>query len=109
MKLVVPTGYMIGQGTKYLTIEMCDNPLGEHSVRQIAIPVDTERTHKNAQAKEICPFASLSFAWASGAAPDLLGLALLFILALGFVSIALPPTRQVAFLRPPLRGPPLRV
>ena len=109
MKMVVPTGYMIGQGTKYLTIEMCDNPLGAHSVRQIAIPVDTERSQKNAQAKEICPFASLSFAWSSGAAPELLGLALLFILALGFVAPAPPPARQVTFLRPPLRGPPLHV
>lgn len=106
MKMVVPTGYMIGQNAKILTIEMCDDSLGQHSVRQIAIPMKQTPGQGTDVNKGACPYASLSIAFTGGAAPDLLALAFLFILALGFAPIVVPQAKQISFLRPPLRGPP---
>ena len=38
--------------------------------------------------------------------PVLLAAALAFILLVGFAPLRAPPARDIAFLRPPLRGPP---
>ena len=107
MKIVVPTGFMIGQNSKVLTVQICNEAIGNHAWKQIVIPMkesggDSDRK----QGKVDCPFASLSMASMTGADPALLALALAFILALGFAPARTSLPKRVSYLRPPLRGPP---
>ncbi|WP_374528316.1 hypothetical protein [Novosphingobium sp.] len=107
MKMVVPTGFMIGQNSKVLTVQICDDALGNHSVQQLVLPMkggggDWEQK----QGKSECPFASLSIASMVGADPSLLALALAFIFALGFAPARFILPQRAIHLRPPLRGPP---
>ena len=107
MKLLVPTGYMIGHGTQTLTVLMCNDASGAQAVRQMTIPVkDSGSESGSAQGKSECPYASLSMAATSGADLALLALALVYILALGFAPAAILPRARDHHLRPPLRGPP---
>ena len=110
MKAIVPTGFMIGQNSKVLTVQICDDAFGNHAVKQIAIPMkDGSSDSSGKQGKGECPFSSLSMASMSGADPALLALALAFILALGFVPTRTAYPERVFHLRPPLRGPPALV
>ena len=107
MKIVVPTGFMIGQNSKVLTVQICNEAIGNHAWKQIVIPMKEsggDSDHK--QGKVDCPFASLSMASMTGADPALLALALAFILALGFAPARTSLPKRVSYLRPPLRGPP---
>ena len=107
MKIVVPTGFMIGQNSKVLTVQICDEVFGNHAVKQIVIPMkDGGSDSGQKQGKGECPFASLSMASMTGADPALLALALAFILALGFAPARITLPKRVSHLRPPLRGPP---
>ncbi|MDE2596059.1 MAG: hypothetical protein KGL44_04180 [Sphingomonadales bacterium] len=107
MKLLVPTGYMIGQGTQTLTVLMCNDASGTQAVRQMVIPFkDSSGDTGHAQGKGECPYASLAMASLTGADPALLTLALVYILALGFAPAAILPRARENRLRPPLRGPP---
>lgn len=107
MKIVVPTGFMIGQNSKVLTVQLCTNGLGHAVTAKIAIPMKGEPSDSSGkQGKAECPFASLSMASMTGADPALLALALAFILALGFAPTQTSHPKRVSYLRPPLRGPP---
>lgn len=110
MKIVVPTGFMIGQNSKVLTIQICDETIGNHAVKQLIIPMkDGSSDSGSKQGKGECPFSSLSMASMAGADPALLALALAFILALGFAPAQTSHPKRVSYLRPPLRGPPALV
>lgn len=108
MKIAVPTGFMIGQNTKVLTIEICADAFGNHAVKQIAVPMKDGQS-KGDKAKGECPFTSLSMATLGGTDPVLLALALAFIIALGFAPATISSAQRVFHLRPPLRGPPALV
>ena len=108
MKIVVPTGFMIGTDSKVLAVQICDDTQGNHAVKHLVIPMKGGDAGGK-QAKADCPFASLSMASLTGADPTLLGLALAFILALGFAPTPHLPAKRPAHLRPPLRGPPVLV
>jgi hypothetical protein len=110
MKIVSPTGFMIGQNSKVLTVQICDEAFGNHTLKHLVIPMEdggSESGHK--QGKGECPFASLSMASMAGADPSLLALALAFILALAFAPARIPAPKRASYLRPPLRGPPALV
>lgn len=110
MKIVVPTGFMIGQNSKVLTVQICDETFGNHAVKQLIIPMkDGSSDAGSKQGKGECPFSSLSMASMTGADPALLALALAFILALGFAPVQTAHPKRVTHLRPPLRGPPALV
>ncbi len=110
MKIVVPTGFMIGQNSKVLTVQLCTDSLGHAVTAKIAIPMKGEPGDSSGkQGKAECPFASLSMASMTGADPALLALALAFILALGFAPTPTSLPKRVSYLRPPLRGPPALV
>ncbi|MBB5985760.1 DUF2946 family protein [Sphingobium lignivorans] len=107
MKALVPGGYMIGQSSKVLTVQICHDGLGEPITRQIVIPMNGEPgDHGSKQGKSDCAFSSLSMASLAGAGPALLAIALAFIIALGFAPVRLPHPQRIFHLRPPLRGPP---
>lgn len=110
MKIVVPTGFMIGQHSQVLTVQICDDAFGNHSVKQLVIPMKDVGDHSGSkQSNAECPFASLSMASMAVADPVLVALALAFILALGFGPVPIPFRRRRSCLRPPLRGPPALV
>lgn len=109
MKALVPAGFMLGQQSRVLTIEICADTLGAKITRQIVVPHQSKPGEgQSAQAKGAgtCAFSSLAMASLAGADAALLALALAFIIALGFTPAAQPQLRRVAHLRPPLRGPP---
>jgi hypothetical protein len=107
MKIIVPTGFMIGQNSKVLTVQLCTDGLGHAVTAKIAISMKGEPSDSSGkQGKGECPFASLSMASMTGADPALLALALAFIMALGFAPTQTSHPKRVSYLRPPLRGPP---
>jgi hypothetical protein len=110
MKIVVPTGFMIGQNSKVLTVQLCTDGLGHAVTAKIVIPMKGDPGDSSGkQGKAECPFASLSMASMTGTDPALLALALAFILALGFAPARTSHPKRVSYLRPPLRGPPALV
>lgn len=108
MKIVVPTGYMIGSESRTFTVRICEDALGGHAVKQVVVPMKPGASgqHKAKGANGDCAFASHGMAALAGMDPIQLALALVFILALGFIAATAPPARPLARLRPPLRGPP---
>lgn len=103
-KALVPGGYMIGQDSKVLTVQLCHDGLGETITKQLVIPMKGDASGK--QGKGDCAFSSLSMASLGGADTALLAMALAFIIALGFAPVRSPRPRRIFHLRPPLRGPP---
>ncbi|NLR72071.1 hypothetical protein HGI47_14440 [Novosphingobium sp. ERN07] len=107
MKVVVPSGFMIAQNSKVLTVQICSDGFGHSLTKQLVIPMKGEPSDSSSkQGKGDCPFSTLSMASVSGADQALLGLALAFILALGFVPVRGALPSPFFYLRPPLRGPP---
>lgn len=110
MKIMIPAGYMAGQDSKVLTVKICDDAFGNQTVKQFVIPMEDEGSGPGAKHESngagLCHFASLSLASMSAAAPELLAMALAFILALGFALVRVFLPKGVSHLRPPLRGPP---
>jgi hypothetical protein len=109
MKLVVPSGYMIGQESSVLTVRICQDSTAATAFQQIAIPMkstDSESDGAHGKASNTCPYATLSMASLASADTVLLAMALLFILALGFAPVRTSLPQRIAHLRPPLRGPP---
>jgi hypothetical protein len=110
VKAAVPAGYMVHQRGTVLTVEICTDASGGVVKQRIMIPASGE-TGKAADAQgkapATCPYAGLGFAALGGGADALLlALAMGFILALGFSPSRAATPKRVAFLRPPLRGPP---
>lgn len=107
MKLLVPSGYMIGPAYQILTIEICADASGSHVAEQIAIPLQGGSTKTESGIGE-CPFVSLSMSAMTDENIGLLLLALAYILALGFARTRSNLTRLPNYLRLLLRGPPSR-
>lgn len=104
LKAALPTGFMISQQSRTLTVEICADSLGRMVTHQLVLPMKGDAGGE--QGKGECPFASLSMASLDAADPVLLAAALAFILALGFAPAHLPRLERATRLRPPLRGPP---
>ena len=111
MKALIPAGYMIGNGDRVLTVQICADSQGGQVTQQIVLPGDgkTDGQGEHGKTDGTCAFSALAFASLSAADPVLLALALIFILALGFVPVAAPRAARQSHLRPPLRGPPALV
>ncbi|RVU05815.1 hypothetical protein EOE18_07500 [Novosphingobium umbonatum] len=105
VKALVPTGYMLGTDTRTITVQICADSLGRQIIKQIEIG---HKDSQKAKPDTSCAFSGLHHAAMGGADPILLALALLFILALGFAPWHAPLHKRLAYLRPPLRGPPAR-
>ena len=96
MKVLVPSGFMIAQNSKVLTVQLCTDGLGHAVTAKIAIPMNGEPSDSSGkQGKADCPFASLSMASMTGTDTALLALALAFILALGFAPAPTPRHRRI--------------
>lgn len=111
IKALVPAGFMLETRNHILTVAVCADASGGHSAaRQIVIPGKSDgQAQVQTKASEGCAFSALSFAALSGADPDLLALALAFILLLGVRAVSVLRVAPARRIRPPLRAPPLFV
>jgi hypothetical protein len=108
MKIMVPSGFMVGMGAESLSITICDGR-GPEQTRQINLP-QSGHSHDNpaeqGKMSDACPYAALGMAALSGTPAMLLVVALAFIMARGTWPPVVPQPALRFFLRPPLRGPP---
>ena len=110
LKALLPAGFMLSAtGERILTVTICADASGTPRQMQIAIPDKEGAAGDASKAADIgqpCAFSGLGHAALSGTDPVLLAAALTFILLLGYAPPSALPLRDLAFLRPPLRGPP---
>lgn len=107
LKALLPSGFMLGQHHRTITIEICHDATGGSSTLQMLLPTKAGSDHVPGKpAKGECPFGALSMASLGGADPVQLALAIAFIMALGFAAIRPAALTRSYYLRPPLRGPP---
>jgi hypothetical protein len=112
VKAAIPVGYMVSSSPdRVVTVSICADATGGLRQMQMVIPgKDQGDSHSgNAKMDGQCAFSSLNHATLDGADAFLLALAIAFILALGFLPTAQLHIAQLAYLRPPLRGPPVAV
>lgn len=110
LKLVVPTGYMIGDARGHVAIVMCPGSGADPVVA--AMPgmhgamADHGKSKEHGKPEQPCAFAGLSAAALGAVDPVQLAALIVFVMAAG-LSLA-PPLLQIrrSYLRPPLRGPP---
>ena len=111
VKALIPAGYMISADSKTFTVGICSDGIGAARTLTMTIPMESGKSgdpaHKGATDSP-CAFSVLSTAMMGGADAPLLALALLFILALGFLPPSALPRVGAVRLRPPSHGPPSR-
>ena len=110
LKLVVPSGYMIGSEHGRITIELCSG-VAPRAVT-MAMPgmhgdmPDHGKSRDHGKAEMPCAFAGLSAA-SLGAIDSVQLITLIaFVMAVGLSPTVLPAITRRIYLRPPLRGPP---
>jgi hypothetical protein len=110
LKLIVPTGYMIGNEHGRVAIVVCS---GIFTATGMAGPAmhgamtDHGKSDDHGKMEQPCAFAGLSAAALGTIDPILLTALIAFVLALGTAPmVPLPGIRRTA-LPPPLRGPPV--
>jgi len=99
LRLLVPAGFMPSFNGGQFRVSICTG-MGPAQMR-IALP----GKHSDVAASP-CAFADLSLPLLGAADPVQLAAALAFIIATALALVVAMPTRRVAHLRPPLRGPP---
>lgn len=107
VRLLMPSGYMLSSESKVLTVVICTGIAGEHQTTQLVIPMEKQKAGHDAGKSDPCPYSALSMVSTTGADAALLVAALAFILALGFAAVVEPLRGRIAYLLPPLRGPPV--
>lgn len=108
MKALVPAGFMVSPSKDLvLTVTICSSASPGLKQMQMAIPAKKhDGQQMQADGDTPCSFAGLGKLALGGIGPELLALALIFILALGFAPMRPPVLAQRHYIRPPLRGPP---
>ena len=101
-RALVPSGYMTDART--MTLELCSG-VDQHQSVEIKIPMSDGG--KTAKADQPCAFSALGLDGLSAADPVLLAAAILIAMALALRGAPAPGLRLSAYLRPPLRGPPI--
>ena len=109
LKVVLPSGYMIGVHSKILTIQMCDEVPGANLSRQIVLPMKKDVDDRGTDRGKLdCPYTVLTMASSAGVQLALLVSASIFFLTALQRPVSQDAMRSRAHLRPPLRGPPAR-
>ncbi|TCD05510.1 hypothetical protein EYB45_05450 [Erythrobacteraceae bacterium CFH 75059] len=110
-RALIPGGVMVSAaGDHILTVTICSGAGDMPGEMQIAVP--NRRDSGGGQPEpenkpQPCAFSGLGQAALAGADAVLLAAALLFILLTGRAPHPSVPVRDLAHLRPPLRGPPV--
>ncbi|WP_230291441.1 DUF2946 family protein [Croceicoccus sp. Ery5] len=114
IRAAVPSGFMLSaQSGGSITVVLCTSTGPVAMVRSIPqLHHDQQGHHGDTQtdqgAKPLhCAFSGLSHAALTGGDIALLAAAIAFIMLLAVHAAPLPTIRRPAFLRPPLRAPPL--
>jgi hypothetical protein len=111
LKLLIPAGFMpvtASDGT--ITVQICSGMQSGPVTMQMTIPglpAGHGDQQKSDKADMPCAFSGLAMSMVSAVDPLLLTLAIAFIIALASRAPAILTPKRRAFLRPPLRGPPL--
>lgn len=107
LKLVVPTGYMIGDERGHVAIVMCPGAAAVPVAAAMhGVMADHGKSKDHGKPELPCAFAGLSAASLGAVDSVLLAALIVFVMAVG-LSRALPlPWIRRSYLRPPLRGPP---
>lgn len=129
LKLVIPSGYMIGEAQGHMAVVLCPGtmPVADvmphmssgdmammHGTPHAALPDHVGSDHggtghsdgQHSRAEMPCAFAGLSAAALAAVDPIQLVALLAFVLATGFVAVTAIVRSDPSYLRPPLRGPP---
>ncbi len=106
MKLAVPAGFMPVEQAGKIVVMVCTG-MGQQQV-EIDVPgMPAKQDGATRAAGQPCAFAGLGLDMMPGVDPVLLARALAFILALGFVGVAVVRVDRARQYWPPMRGPPL--
>ena len=110
LKLLVPTGYMIGSDHGHLAITICSGTAPAAMTMDVPAMhgdmADHGKSNDHGKAEMPCAFSGLSFAVLGAIDPIQLAALIVFVLALGLAATILPAPSRPTYLRPPLRGPP---
>lgn len=106
VKALIPAGYMVEATAKSFTVLVCQDSLGAHSAKQITVPQAGGKADAAAKANQSCPYSVLGTGSTGAADPIQLGLALAFILAIGFIATPQLRLARVRHVTPPQCGPP---
>ncbi|MBZ6383467.1 hypothetical protein [Sphingomonas sanguinis] len=122
LKLIVPTGYMIGTVQGRAAIILCPSggpmPQAAPTTHDAMAMDGHEMLPKAGTAHPVghsggshgrdmpCAFAGLAAAGLAATDPVHLALLIAFVMAVARVPLALPRLDAAPYLRPPLRGPP---
>ena len=105
MKVLVPTGYMLGMSDGSITVELCSG-YGPMTMSTPGMAHHGGDKSDHGKAEQPCAFSGLSAPSLAAADPILLALALAFIIATAFRAPIPVLVQARAFLRPPTTGPP---
>ena len=111
LKLLVPTGYMIGNEHGRMTIELCSGVVEMPTV--MAMPgmhgdmAGHGKSPDHGKTEMPCAFAGLSAVSLGAVDPIQLAALIAFVMVVGLSPAVLPAIIRRCYLRPPLRGPPL--
>lgn len=111
LKLLVPTGYMVGSENGRVTIELCSGVAGQSATIAMAGMHGDMPGHgklpDHGKAEMPCAFSGLSAASLCAVDPIQLAALIAFVMAVGSSPAVLPAIIRRGYIRPPLRGPPL--
>jgi hypothetical protein len=111
LKLLVPTGYMIGSDHGRPMIELCSGVLVQSAA--MAMPemhsgaADHGKPRDHGKPEMPCAFSSLSAASIAFSDPLILATLIAFVMAISLSIAVRPPSGRRGYIRPPLRGPPI--
>lgn len=110
LKLLVPTGYMIGNDHGHITLELCSGIATQPMAKAMPGMHDGASGHGKSQdhgkAEMPCAFSGLSAASLGAIDPIQLAALIVFVMAVGLAPAVLPAITRQGYIRPPLRGPP---
>lgn len=113
LKLLVPTGYMIDNDHGRIAITICSGTTARTMTTDMpgmhGDMADHGKSKDHGKAEMPCAFSGLSAATLGAIDPIQLTALIAFVLTLGLVATILPVLSRPAFLRPPLRGPPVHL
>ena len=108
MKLIVPVGFMPHLSAGGIELVVC-NGMEPPPMAHMPMMAGHHHDHGGPQKPDApCPFAGLSAPTLGGADPVQLAIAIAAILVAGLAAIVAVRVRAITYLRPPLRGPPIR-
>ena len=108
LKLVIPTGFMASASNGTLVIEVCASS-GPRTIAITIAGLDHQKKSDAGKGDRPCTFAGHGAPLLAAADPIVLAIAIVFIMATVFRVVSRGVADRVAYLRPPLRGPPAAV